>query len=198
MAFKPTPEMEEALRKVLEQFNPESDDYDEDNFLDRLTDYENDYMPDDIRNSYTGNVPTQDMLDWEKFVYKDTPWKDEFNGEAHDPDNQVTAEAVIDKDDDGDADVTVVEQDDGKDVSDKDESSDKPHDEGLACEKTLEEDLMLKPDMPPEEFSKLAAEKHGAKKGEAAPDMKDDRALNNVLSDSTQKNIIRTLSAHRW
>ena len=181
MAFKPTPEMEEALRKVLEQFNPESDDYDEDNFLDRLTDYENDFMPEDIRKSYTGNTPTQDMLDWEKFVYKDTPWKDEFNGEAHDPDNK--AEDLKEK----------IEK-----VIEPDKSSDKPHDEGLTGETTLEEELMLKPDMSPEEFSKLAAEKRAAKKGEAAPDMKDDRVLSNVLSDSTQKNIIRTLSTHRW
>lgn len=213
MAFKPTPEMENALRKVLEQFDTESEGYDEDNFLDRLVDFENDYMPDDIRKSYTGNVPSQDLLDWEKFVYKDTPWKDEFNGEAHDPDNgagnPVTSETIIDKDDDGDADVTITKQDDG---DDKKPESDEPHDEGLAGDTTpeeeamlklaageskpstelagdttLEEDLMLNPGMSPSEFSKKAAEKRGAKPGEPAPD------FNNFTND-----IVRNLASRRW
>lgn len=77
---------------------------------------------------------------------------------------------------------------------DEEQPEDKPHDTELAGDTTLEEELMLNPDMSPEEFSKIAAKKRGAKKGEPAPDMN----LGNVLSDSTQKNIIRTLSAHRW
>lgn len=85
---------------------------------------------------------------------------------------------------------------------DPDKSSDKPHDKELAGETTLEEELLLKPNMPPEEFSKIAAEKRGAKKGEAAPDMKNDKALNNVLSDARFKNVTnrlaKNLSKHRW
>ena len=81
-----------------------------------------------------------------------------------------------------------------KGESSEEQPEDKPHDTELAGDTTLEEELMLNPNMSPEEFSKIAAEKRGAKKGEPAPDMN----LGNVLSDSTQKNIIRTLSAHRW
>ena len=66
------------------------------------------------------------------------------------------------------------------------DGDDKPHDQGLAGDTTLEEELMLKPSMKPTEFSKKAAEKRGAKPGEPAPDM-------NFTND-----IAKTLASRRW
>ena len=102
----------------------------------------------------------------------------------HGADNPVTSKTIIDKDDDGDADVTITKQDDGNDEKSE---SDEPHDEGLADDTTPEEDLMLNPDMSPSEFSKKAAEKRGAKAGEPAPD------FNNFTND-----IARSLANRRW
>lgn len=111
-----------------------------------------------------------------------------------------------DSDGDGDADKVTLEketpEDDGEEdysdvvsfINSLSDEEDDPHDEGLAGETTLEEDLMMNPDMSPTEYSAKAAEKRGAKKGEPAPDLD----LNNVLSDRTQKNIIGTLSQYRW
>lgn len=112
------------------------------------------------------------------------------DAKQHVADNPVTSETVIDKDDDGDADVTITKQDDGDDDGDEDElldGDDKPHDQGLAGDTTLEEELMLKPDMSPTEFSKKAAEKRGAKPGEPAPD------FNNFTNA-----IARNLASRRW
>lgn len=67
------------------------------------------------------------------------------------------------------------------------DDGDKPHDQGLAGETTLEEELMLKPDMSPTEFSKKAAEKRGAKPGEPAPD----------FNNSTNA-IAKNLASRRW
>ena len=122
-------------------------------------------------------------------------------------DNTEVTVTEEDSDGDGDPDKVTMEkdtpEDDGEeDYSDivelinslPDDEEEDPHDEGLAGETTLEEDLMMNPDMSPTEYSAKAAEKRGAKKGEPAPDLD----LNNVLSDKTQKNIIGALSQFRW
>lgn len=67
-----------------------------------------------------------------------------------------------------------------------DGDDDKPHDQGLAGDTTLEEELMLKPSMKPTEFSKKAAEKRRARPGEPAPDM-------NLTND-----IAKMLASRRW
>lgn len=123
-----------------------------------------------------------------------------------DEDNTNVTVTEEDSDGDGDADKVTLEketpEDDGEEdysdvvsfINSLSDEEDDPHDEGLAGETTLEEDLMMNPDMSPTEYSAKAAEKRGAKKGEPAPDLD----LNNVLSDRTQKNIIGTLSQYRW
>jgi hypothetical protein len=85
-------------------------------------------------------------------------------------DNTPVNVSEEDTDGDGDTDKVTLEKEEPEDDN-NDEESDKPHDEGLAGDTTLEEDLMLEPDMSPTDYSKKAAEKRDAVKNEPAPDM---------------------------
>lgn len=138
-----------------------------------------------------------------------------LNGQniAQDMANEDNTEVSVteeDSDGDGDMDKVTVEKDEPEDdeefsdISDSEmaalksltsDEGDDPHDEGLAGETTLEEDLMMDPEMSPTDFSAKAAGKRGAKKGEPAPDMEEDLG---TLSDSRMKNIVNTLSQYRW
>ena len=206
-----------SKKELLRRLNEVSDNTsaeDARNLFDDLSDYLNDaYDGSQPWDDDTGDV-TPEYAAWEKKALEDLGIDesifDTLNALQEAGDNPVTSETIIDKDDDGDADVTVIKQDDGDDNDG--ESSDKPHDEGLAGETTpeeeamlalasgeskpstelagdttLEEDLMLNPDMSSSEFSKKAAEKRGAKPGEPAPD------FNNFTND-----IARNLASRRW
>lgn len=183
MAFKPTPEMEEALAKVLSTYSDENAD--KEAFLNSLADFENDNMPDEIRAAYLGAVPSDDLLDWEKWVYKDTPWKDEFNGEPHDPDNGA------------------------EDSDNSEESEDKPHEEDILPDG---EESELEKKMTPEEF-KIASNITGRSTGDFEPETPEDiqfmleanknglkvsdERLKNVQSNSINS-IANTLKNYRW
>ena len=179
-----------SKEKLLSKLNEVSDSTSAEEakeLFDDLNDYLNDaYDGEQPWDDETGDV-TPEYAAWEKKALEDLGLEesifDTLNA-LQEAGNPVTSKTVIDKDDDGDADITITKQDDG---NDKKPESDKPHDEGLARDTTLEEDLMLNPDMSPSEFSKKAAEKRGAKPGEPAPD------FNNFTND-----IARNLASRRW
>lgn len=246
---------EELLSKLNEVSDSTSAEEAKELF-DDLNDYLNDaYDGEQPWDDETGDV-TPEYAAWEKKALEDLGLEesifDTLNA-LQEAGNPVTSETIIDKDDDGDADVTITKQDDGDDsgnnilnvgkavpeyedadinagvlsgmLTDKPEirqatidwmkgltgkdsealknivtsqtfkdmygepdwENDEPHDEGLAGDTTLEEDLMLNPSMSPSEFSKKAAEKRGAKPGEPAPD------FNNFTND-----IARNLASRRW
>lgn len=67
-----------AISKIHDAFGPSSENYDADNFLDRLTDFWNDNMSDGLRerSNFEGYDPDNDDEDkaWSQYVFKNTPW----------------------------------------------------------------------------------------------------------------------------
>lgn len=83
MTFKPTPEMEQARKKVLSDFNTAKEEkgYDDDNLYELLLEFEDKYMPDKLREAvknHNESDVSDDLYEWGKWVYKDTPFYDKY------------------------------------------------------------------------------------------------------------------------
>lgn len=76
-------EHDNDLSKIHDEFGPDSEDYDADNYMDRLTDFWNDNMSDGLRkrSSSENYDPDKDQEDkaWSAYVFKNTPWDDSEN-----------------------------------------------------------------------------------------------------------------------
>ena len=76
-------EHDNDLSKIHDTFGPDSEDYDADNYMDRLTDFWNDNMSDGLRkrSSSENYDPDKDQEDkaWSAYVFKNTPWDDSEN-----------------------------------------------------------------------------------------------------------------------
>ena len=201
--------MEEELRALKEQYGGEnpSEDVDEE-YIAALTTFMYDNAPEEVKEAYNNDDYDNDAVhEWEQFVLSGTPYDVQIADDASDDsgidhahDNDLdTISNDIEEDEDlpsdsVDEDMADEDYDSGMHIEEHDE----PHDEKLlAGETTPEEDAMLKI---------LSGKRSKGLSGDMTPEEKamlehaniELQGRHNVVSDRTQKNIIKAISEHRY